>query len=147
MKQTVTTDMPIPPIQVDMIGEATKLNGLKMEYQTLSERMDKIRAEVIATYAILNSAVPSELTETPQARRRSGVPKHVANPRPVEHKISIAAGKAVTDAKRRGKSFEQCTEAGIDAAIKVAKRNGVSKVSKKVLIAIRNKVKLRFNVA
>ena len=129
-------------VDVDYVAEATALKALKAEYQTLTIRMEEIKAEVKSRLAILNSIAPAGAEDLTLRGRRPPVEK----PRPVSDKLSIAAGRAINIARKKKKTAEICKAEGIAAANKAAKKYGMDKLPADTLKLIDKKIKVRFNL-
>jgi hypothetical protein len=123
-------------------SEAQKLKRLKAEYQTVTSRLEEIRAEVKNTFANLSKLALPGVMEI--ANGRHGNRPSVEHPRPITDRISIAAGRAIVRAKRQGKSKEECKAAGIWALHKVAKKYGIE-VTPSLLATVDKKIETRFS--
>ena len=120
--------------------EAQKLKRLKAEYQALTARMEEIRNEVTQIFGNLNKLCPPGVVESHNGRRHA-----VKNPRPVEDKVSIAAGRAIEMGKRQGKSKEECRALGIAAAQKKTKKLGIEEALSGISKLVDKKITAKFS--
>jgi hypothetical protein len=119
---------------------AEKLKRLKTEYDTLSARLEDIRNEVKQIYGNLDKLAPPGVLDSRNGRRAP-----VKSPRPVEDRVSIAAGRAIEMGKRHGKSKEECRALGIAAAKKKAKKLGIEQASSEITKLVDKKIKAKFS--
>lgn len=127
---------------VDFVAEATIVKELAAEYQALKTRMEEIKAELKARRAAMERGVEAVTGLHPSSSRK----RVVKNPRPVNDKLSIAAGRAINIAWKKKKSPDVCKAEGIAAAAKAAKKYGMEKVPADILKLIDKKIKVRFNL-
>ena len=133
--QPPTTPLDVRPTPEQVKAAAQRLQALKSEYTAIQSHMARIQAEAVENWRILNQVVP-------HLDRYGRSP--VQNPRPVEHKLIISAGRAIATALKDGKSLEQTRAAAILAATRTAKKYGLDSIPSPVLGRVESKTQERF---
>ena len=144
----VMASMPVPQHEViDYVLYAQKLKDLRTEYQENEVRYEtrqaEIKTETQQILHLLNGSVGSTGLSSPPTSIRD---HKVEKPRPLDDKLSIAAGRAIVRAMKLRKSVDQCRTEGVNAATATAKRYGQDHLTEENLDMIEKKIKTRFNL-
>ena len=143
---SVITPFPASESGIDYVLYAQKLKDLREEYQrnesSHETRQAQIKTETQQILHLLNGSVGS----TGAISDPSPSNHKVEKPRPLDDKLSIAAGRAIVRAMRLRKSADQCRMEGINAATATAKRYGLDALPAEIVSLIDKKIKTRFNL-
>jgi len=146
---SVITPIPACESGIDYVFYAQKLKELREEYQrneaSHETRQAQIKAETQQILHLLNGSVGSN-TGVTMASDSHQPNRKVEKPRPLDDKLSIAAGRAIVRAMKLRKPPEQCRQEGINAATATAKRYGLEVLPADIVALIDKKIKTRFNL-
>lgn len=145
MRHATQSHVTIPGIPVmpqtfgreSMAVEAAKLQALRQEHKDLTSRLGEIKTEVERIFTHFNTMAPAD-------SQTRGMRQKVEKPRPIEDKLSIAAGRAIVRVMKMKKGPEACRIEGLRAAIALARKYGLDKLPESTEAQINQKIKARF---
>ena len=128
----------------DLVTEARTIQALKAEADKLSARLSEVNRELHERVEAMNKVIMPDYQPKPAAHGRKKSP---LNPRPVEDKLAIAAGRAIVAGLAAKWTPQQTLAEAIKTATKLAKKYKIDKLPPSVVERIEKKVRIRFNVA
>src|SRR4051812_7846574 len=135
MKQTHSSEAPATHSNYVSAAETQRLVALEEEHNNLAKRMQQIKVESEALYASLRSRIAPEFLGGLSNLPFGIVKRQPVNPRPINDKLSISAGRAIVSSFRNKKTHQQAKVAALDAATKVAKKYGLEELPGPVVAA------------
>jgi hypothetical protein len=128
----------------DLVAEAKTIQSLKNEADKISARLSEVNRELHERVEAMNKRIMPDYQPKPAAHGRKKSP---LKPRPVEDKLTIAAGKTIVAGLAAKWTPQQTFAQAVKSATTLARKYGLDTLPASVVEKITKKVQLRFNVA